>query len=168
MTAGSNPVPTPDQGLAPLFDAVLSPHRSLSPLGFWLVMGGVATISFAAGIAFVLQGAWPVFGYFGLDVLLVYWAFRASYRSGRLYETVRLTRDQLVVRRVLPGGRTRTWAFQPYWLRIELSDPDEHHSRLTLSAQGKAVTIGSFLTPQERFELADALRSALRRAQGPA
>ncbi len=123
---------------------------------------------FAAGIAFLLNGAWPVMGFFGLDVLLVYWAFRASYRSGRLYETVRLTRDQLVVRRVSPAGRVRTWAFQPYWLHVELSNPDEHHSRLTLSSKGESVTIGSFLTAEERAELTEALQSALRRARGPA
>ncbi len=151
-----------------LFDAVLTPHRSLSPLGFWLVMGSVAAISFTAGLAFLLQGAWPVVGFFGLDVLLVYWAFKASYRSGRLYETVRLTRDQLIVRRVFPGGGVKTWSFKPHWLRVNLNDPDQHHSRLVVSSREDHVAIGSFLTPEERADLADALETALRRARGPA
>ena len=73
-----------------LFDAVLYPHRSLSPAGFWLIMGAISLVSFTAGIAFLLKGAWPILGFFGLDVLLMYVAFKASYRSGRLHETIRM------------------------------------------------------------------------------
>ena len=64
-----------------LFVARLTPHRSLSRAGFVLVMAVLGAISFAAGMVFLLIGAWPVFGFFGLDVLLVYCAFRANYRA---------------------------------------------------------------------------------------
>jgi uncharacterized membrane protein len=37
-------------------------------------MGCIAAVSFAAGIGFLLIGAWPVFGFFGLDVVLIWWA----------------------------------------------------------------------------------------------
>src|ERR1700688_4252112 len=77
------------------FDAVLMPHRSLSPAGFWLLMALVSAVSFASGMYFALHGAWPVFGYFGLDALLLYLAFRASYRAARRYETVKLTEEAL-------------------------------------------------------------------------
>jgi uncharacterized membrane protein len=127
------PAGVPERPAAPLFDAVLTPHRSLGPLGFRLLIGAVAAVSFAVGLAFALQGAWPVSGFFGLDVVLVYWAFRANYRSGRLYETVRMTRDRLDVRRVAPRGAVRRWSFQPYWLRVDLRDAADHHSRLVLS-----------------------------------
>lgn len=162
------PAPATSSPNEPLFDAILRPHRSLTPLGFALVMLAVAAISFTAGIAFLLKGAWPVFGFFGLDVALVYWAFRANFRSGRLYETVRLTRDLLVVRRVEPGGESRTWTFQPSWLSLTLADPEEHHCRLVLASRGRSVTIGSFLAPGERCELAAALGDALARARRPA
>src|SRR5712671_3378683 len=89
------------------FDAVLQPHRSLSPTGFWILMAAVTGLSFAAGIAFLLMGAWPIFGFFGLDVALLYLAFRLNYRSGRLVETVRLTDRQLTVRRLHPGGKVQ-------------------------------------------------------------
>ena len=71
-----------DSGEPTLFSAVLTPHRSLSATGFVIVMALVGGVSFAAGIAFLLMGAWPVFGFFGLDVLLIYLAFRANYRAG--------------------------------------------------------------------------------------
>lgn len=71
---------------APLyFDAVLRPHRSLGPTGFFILMSAVCVVSFGYGIVFIMIGAWPIFGFLGLDALLIYFAFRMSYRSGRLY-----------------------------------------------------------------------------------
>ena len=64
-----------------LFSALLTPHRSLSPTGFLLFMVVLGGISFTTGIMFLLAGAWPVFGFFGLDVIAVYIAFRANYRA---------------------------------------------------------------------------------------
>ena len=148
-----------------LFDAVLTPHRSLGPRGFWLLMAGIVAVSFAAGIAFLLAGAWPIFGFFGLDVLLVYWAFKASYRSGRLREVVRLTERELTVERISPAGRVRRWSFEPYWLRVELDDRPRHASQLRLTSHGKALSIGAFLSPQERGEVASELRIALARCR---
>ncbi|HEY6336671.1 MAG TPA: DUF2244 domain-containing protein [Alphaproteobacteria bacterium] len=145
------------------FDAVLTPHRSLSAEGFWILMALICGVSFLAGIFFVLRGAWPVTGFFGLDVLLLYVAFKANYRSARLRETVKLTTDALVVERVSLSGRRSRWTFQPYWLRIEIDDPPEHDSQLTLTSHGRSLAIGSFLSPEERLEVALALRAALHR-----
>lgn len=152
------------------FDAVLMPHRSLSPAGFWLLMAVISALSFVSGMYFVWRGAWPVSGYLGLDILLVYIAFKASYRSARLHEAVRLTEEALVVERVGPSGRLGRWTFQPYWLRIEMDDPAEHHSQLKLTSHGRFLVIGAFLAPHERLEVANALRAALgrQRSGGPA
>ena len=155
--------PADEDGPEPmtLFDTVLLPHRSLSPRGFLLVMALVAAISFAAGLAFLLHGAWPVFGFFCLDVVLVYIAFRASYRSANQYEAIRLTRETLTVERMSPAGRLRRWHLQPYWLRVEIDEPARHDSRLTLRSHGRTVVVGRFLAPAERAALAVALRAAL-------
>jgi uncharacterized membrane protein len=149
------------------FDAVLHPHRSLSPFGFLILMLALSAVSFATGIAFLVAGAWPVFGFFGLDVLLVYLAFRSNYKSGLVYETLRLTGDELSVRRVLPSGDAKTWRFQPYWLRVEMDDPPRYDSKLKLSSHGHSLVIGAFLTPDEKLEVARALGSALTRSRRP-
>ena len=147
----------------PLFDAELRPHRSLSPLGFWLLMAAVSALCFTAGLAFLSVGAWPVFGFFGLDVALLYLAFRLNYRSGRLVETVSLSGDELIVTRRFPNGRLREWRFAPYWVRVTLESPPRHDSRLVLSSHGRQVSLGGFLTAEERLEFANALRDALAR-----
>ena len=151
-------------GAPVIFDAELAPNRSLGRAGFIAVMAGVIVISIGLGVFFLLQGAWPVLGFFGLDIALLYLAFRLSYRSGRLRETIRVTADEVVVRRIAPNGRTTEWRFNPYWLRIALDEPVEHHSQITLTSHGRSLVIGLFLAPEERASLVAALRSALGEA----
>jgi uncharacterized membrane protein len=143
------------------FDAVLHPHRSLSPRGFAMLMAFTAALMFAIGAAFAVAGAWPVFGLCGLEFLLLYLAFRINYRSGRSCETVRLSDAGLEVRRYGPGGEVAHWRFEPAWLRVTMDDPPRHESRLTLASHGRSLVIGSFLTPQERLEVAIALKRAI-------
>lgn len=159
--------PAPDE--PPLFEALLTPHRSLGPRGFLLVMALLGAISFVGGLVFFLAGAWPVVGFLGLDVLLVWLAFRLNYRHARQYERVSLTRSSLQVERVTHYGERRAWSLEPTWLRVEIEEPPEPDSPLTLSARGRSLSIGSFLSAEERLELARALRRALaeaRRAPG--
>ena len=143
------------------FDARLSPYRSLPPKGFFWVMAVLAGIGFCAGIGFVLAGAWPVTGFFGLDVALVYLAFRLSYRSARQTESVRLTEAALDVERVSIRGERRRWRFEPYWLKIVFEEWDEGQNRLILASHGKSLALGTFLSSPERRHLAVALKAAL-------
>jgi uncharacterized membrane protein len=143
------------------FDAILTPHRSLSPLGFTILMTVVAGVNVVGGIAFMLHGAWPVFGFCGLDVLLFYVMFRLNYRSARMFERIRLTADELIVERHEVNGKIQSWSFQPYWLRITMADPPEADSPLVLKSHGRSLAVGSFLSAAERLDLARALERAL-------
>lgn len=150
---------------APLFDALLTPHRSLGPRGFLIFMGLLSGISFTAGLAFYMAGAWPVIGFMGLEVLLVWVAFRLNYRHARQYERLVLTPGRLTVERVTHHGERREWQFQSTWLRVEIADPPEPDSPLTLASRGQRLSIGSFLSAEERLDLAQALRHALAAAR---
>ena len=150
------------------FRAVLTPHRSLGPTGFIVLMAALAGISFATGIAFLLIGAWPVLGFFGLDVALVYVAFKLNYRSARLYETVELTPAKLTWTRVHPSGRREQFDCNPYWARVNLREWPDGRTDLRLIAQGKELVFGRFLTDDERRQFASALRGALVDARGGA
>lgn len=164
MTA---PVDQRQERTTVLFDAVLTPHRSLHPFGFVVLMAVVAAVNIALGVSFMLEGAWPIFGFCGLDVLLFYVMFRLNYRSAQMFERIRLLPDELIVERHDPRGRKESWSFQPYWLRIAIDDPPAHHSQLVLSSHGRSLTIGSFLTAAERLGLAVELERALRAQREP-
>jgi len=151
-----------------LFDAVLTPYRSLSPRGFAILMGTAGLIGFAFGAGFIALGAWPIFGFCGVEWLLFYVFFRLNYRAARLQERIRMTRELMTIERRDPRGRVQSWSFQPYWLRVEMDDPPQHESQLALASHGRRLTIGSFLSPPERYELALALKAALAGARrGP-
>lgn len=150
-------------GQACYFDAELTPHRSLGPRGFRLLIAVVAAANLIVGGFFYYSGAWPVFGFMGLDVALLYFFFRLNYRDAQMKELVRLTDDALSVRRIARTGEEQKWSLEPYWLRVEMDDPPRHDSRLVLAARDRRLVVGSFLTPEERLELAQALRRALHR-----
>lgn len=146
------------------FDAVLQPHRSLSPFGFKLLMMLAAASLFAVGLLFWAIGAWPVIGFCGLEFVLLYGAFRLNYRAARAHERLRLSDEGLELRRVRPNGTLAgVWRVQPNWLRIDIDNPPEHDSQLTLTSHGRRIVVGSFLTPEERLDLARALGKALDR-----
>jgi uncharacterized membrane protein len=148
------------------FHAVLTPHRSLSPRGFLVLMVALAGISLVTGLVFWLAGAWPVMGFFGLDVALVYCAFRLNYRSGRLYETVELTPAQFSWTRVHPSGRREQFDCNPYWARVNLREWPDGRTDLRVVSQGKELVFARFLTDDERRDFASALQGALRDARG--
>jgi uncharacterized membrane protein len=148
------------------FRALLTPHRSLGPKGFLALMTALGAISFVTGMLFLAVGAWPVLGFFGLDVLLVYVAFRLNYRSGRRYETLELTPARFVLTRVHPSGRREQLECSPYWARVNLREWPDGRTALSVISRGTELAFGSFLTDDERRDLAAALREALLTARG--
>lgn len=150
-----------------LFDAVLRPNASLGRRGFLLLMTGFGAVSLGAGLLFASRGAWPVTGFFGLDVALLYVLFRVNYRAARRREIVRLSDSALTVERVAPSGRSARWRFQPGWLRVECRDESRRRDSVVLSSHGRSLVIGAFLAPEERRDLARALNDALARWRRP-
>lgn len=150
------------------FSAVLLPHRSLPRKGFLILMATVSVVSFAWGMAFAMMGAWPVFGFFGLDVVLIYIAFRLNYRSGRMFEQVELSLNELRVTRVDPSGKAQSWSFNPYWVRLTLVQREDDHDELSLSSHGRKLVFGAFLSDDEKKDFAGVLGRALESQKSPA
>jgi uncharacterized membrane protein len=166
MTA-SNDFPEPPE--PKLFSARLTPHRSLNRTGFLVLMAFITAVSFVAGVAFWIMGAWPVFGFFGLDILVIYWAFRINYRRGDATEDIVVTPSELRVRRVSHRGHVVEWVLNPLWVQFEQKIHAEFGiERLYLVSRGRRVSIGSFLGPEEKASFAKALMAALQAAKrGP-
>src|SRR6266705_2027101 len=167
MTASNDFDPTLDP--PKLFSARLTPHRSLNRTGFLVLMAVLSAVSFATGIAFLLMGAWPVFGFFGLDVLVIYWAFRVNFRRGDASEEITVTPSELRVRRVSHRGHVVEWVLNPLWVRLDQKGDAEYGiERLYLVSRGRWVSIASFLGPDEKASFAKALLAALQAARrGP-
>jgi uncharacterized membrane protein len=166
MTAGNDfdPQPQPE-----LFSALVRPHRSLNRTGFLVVMTFVIVVSFAAGVAFLWMGAWPVLGFFSLDALAIYWAFRIYFRNAKAREEILMTPSELRVRRVSHRGHVVEFTFNPLWVQLDRkTHPEFGIEKLYLVSKGRRVSVASFLGPDEKASFANALMAALQAARrGP-
>ena len=167
MTAGNEFDPA--EADPQLFSALLTPHRSLNRTGFVVLMAFLSAVSFAAGVAFLLMGAWPVFGFFGLDVLAIYWAFKVNFRRAAAREEISVTPSELRLRRVSHRGHVVQIVLNPVWVQLDQISHEEYGiERLYLVSRGRRVAVGSFLGPDEKASFAKALTEALAAARrGP-
>ena len=146
------------------FTTRLAPHRSLSPLGFKWLIRVVIGANLAIGLPLYLLGAWPVLGFMGLDVYLLWWLFKRNYLDARRSERLVLTDRELIVERVAPDGEREQHRLDAYWLRVELQGEAE---RLVLISRGNRLVVGRFLAPSERERVAGELKAAIAALHSP-
>lgn len=153
----------------PLFSARVTPHRSLSRGGFIALMMFVTGVSFAAGVMFLMMGAWPVFVFFGLDALIIYWAFKVNFRRAAATEDIVVTPYEIRVRRVSHRGHVVEWTLNPMWVRLEQKSHAEFGiEKLYLVSRSRRLSIGNFLGPDEKASFYKALLEAIQAAKrGP-
>lgn len=133
------------------------------------LMAAIGGLSFIAGLVFYLLGAWPVVGFLGLDVLLVYWAFRLNYRAAGTYEQVTVTPSELTVRKVSQRGVVAEWTLNPLWVRLDRAEMEDFGlQRLFLVSRGQKYLVAGCLGPREKENFARDLAAALGEARrGP-
>lgn len=142
-----------------LFDALCTPPPSLNDRGLRVVGFALAGFGAVFGLGFGLFGAWPVFGFFGLEVALVLGLLVLHRRRAtRAPQRVELVGDTLHA-----GGR----ALSAYWTRVELAAGAHGMPRLLLRDRGRVVEIGQALGEDARRSLAGALQAALAAYRQP-
>jgi uncharacterized membrane protein len=144
-----------------IFDLELRPNRSMPRRHFWLMMAGVAAIFALMGLRFLFLGAWPMLPFMLADLALLWWAMRASYRSGQASEHLRLDEDGLELVRISSHGATRRTRIEPHWAQVELERMGDDGNRLWLRSRGDRHVLGQFLSPAERAELAQVIERGL-------
>jgi uncharacterized membrane protein len=147
------------------------PYRSLSPRGFALVMIALGALAFCIGLGFFLMGAWPVVGFLGLELLVVWLAFKMNYRAAKRRQHLTATSRQLTIENVSPTGDSQTTAVPTAWAQVELTprDEPEMHARqrqtIVVRSHGQATEIGGFLHPAETPKLAREVKRMIARAR---
>jgi uncharacterized membrane protein len=146
-----------------VWQATLTPHRSLTRQGFFILMGLVLAVNLVVAGMFIVLGAWPIAGFAGLDVVLVWWAFRVNYADARKLERISITEHELVLDRLSEKHPPEQQRFVRRWVRVELEEDSDREliGSLLLVSGRKRISVGEFLAPEERKTLANALKSAL-------
>ncbi len=142
------------------FSRVLRPHRSSSERAVKIVTGFVLCLFIPTGMVFLLVGAWPVFGFMGLEVIALIFALRYNHKVGSAFEAITLTDNEFRHSKVNHWGKRKHTSFQPQWLQVRIDEPSQ---QLIAGTHGKRVVIGKFLTDDEREELCTVLIEEIRR-----
>lgn len=149
----------------PIFSAELRPHRSLSRRGKRVLVLLVAVLAGLPSVVFYSMGAWPVIGFMGLDVLLVWWALTVSTRNGRREQVV-LWRDRLEVRQSGGRGEEKRITFEPATVRLLVGrDFEDRTTDLRLRGPGQEIEIGAFMHSSDKASFAREFGRALRKAR---
>jgi uncharacterized membrane protein len=145
------------------WSVTLTPHRSLDGPAFKILFGWVILLNLIIAVFFYRLGAWPVFGFLGLDVALVWWAFKANTKAAERSERITITGDDLRLIKQMKAHPPTEMQFNRRWVRIvlEYDAARELVGRLLLVSSGKATEIASFLGAEERESLAAELKRAI-------
>lgn len=144
------------ENAAPEYEHLSRRNNSLSPAGRWLAFGFIAAVSACIALSLSLAfGAWMVMPFTGLEIGVLYAAFRYMDLHARDYERVTLTGNQLQIETV-EGFRVRQWVFDRYWAQVHCTGDG---SRVTLRSHGREVAVGLFCGEEARRSLAQELRS---------
>lgn len=149
-----------------LVDLTLRPNRSLDRRHARWLVAAVAGVMLIGAVRFLILGAWPVLPFMAVDVALLWWAFRASYRSGRAYETVHLDADALTVRKFSERGRERRFRLEPFWARARLEELPSGDNRLWVASRDVRVSVGQCLSPPEREGVHAVIAEGLEKWRG--
>ena len=150
----------------PIFSVVLYPHRSLGRRRFVILVSIIAVICFSIGGFFLSIGAWPVFGFMGLDVLAIYVAFRVNYRDARAFEEISISRQEMRVLKTSASGQSKTYTFNPIWTRFDIKRHGEIGIvRMEVLSRKMRLSIGDFLNPHDRESFAREFSAALATAK---
>lgn len=119
-----------------------------------------------AGLYFMALGAWPVFGFFGLDFILVWWLFSRNYKAGFAREEVSITRDELILQKISPRGDETVHSFNPFWTKFHVAKSEGVGiTKMELASKSERVAFGGFLNPDDRESFAKAFSLALASAK---
>ena len=142
-------------------DIKVYPNQSLTYKGLFFLMLFITIPASYIGISFYFMGAWPVLGFMGLEIILIYIAFKILFKRSESYEHILLDRTKLKIFYNNKNKTLKEIELEPTWLQVKIEDIYKNKGVLTLSSHGKKIVLGNFLVPEERLKLAKEIRYGL-------
>ena len=139
----------------------LAPHCSLSPRGARYFYASACVTSFSGAGVMALRGWWPVLPFAGLEMLLLGAVLWHSLRRRDRGEVITVTDELIEINSQV--ARKQSIVFPRHWAQVKLRRAASplHPSRLLIVSHGRSFEVGSFLTEEDRRDLAGRLRRAV-------
>jgi len=133
-------------------------NNSLSTSGRRLVFVFILTVSLGIAAVFALVfGAWPILPFAGIEMGVLYVAFRYMDRHAADYESITIRGDSVAVE-VREGPEIRRFGFNRCWAQV-VGDG----ARFALRSHGREIEVGRHVCEERRVEMARDIRRELRR-----
>jgi uncharacterized membrane protein len=152
---------------ATLFEAMIVPHRSLSPRGLAVVIVLISCLSALIVLRFWLIGAWPVAGFGVVEIGLAIFLLRLNASRARASELILLSENRVRIVRTDRRGHRQQCDLPVGWLNAVLEDSPGRVPRLLLVAHGVREEIAAMLGETEKRDLWVALCESLHRLRNP-
>ena len=137
-------------------------NNSLSSTDRMRVFACVFAFSMSIALAFAAFGAWPVIPFTGLEMAVLYAAFRYVDRHAADYEIIEIKDDSVRVETRV-GSQVQSVELNRHWAQLVTND-SSGELRLALRSHGREVEFGRHLTGKDRERIARELRQRLRKA----
>lgn len=135
-------------------------NNSLSTTGRLCAFSFILTVSLGIALAFsLIFGAWPILPFAGLEMAVLYLAFRYMDRHAADYERITIRGNNVAVE-VHEGQNLTRLELNRYWAQVVCA---EDGSRLALRSHGREIEIGKHLCDSERANMARELARELHR-----
>ena len=146
-----------------LLEAYLSPSVAIKLSAVRWILSLFGCVCVLVGVTFALIGAQPVLGFMGIEIILLFAAYRFCVRNSRMAEQIILSRHSLLFRRIDRYGNVSITNLEPLWLRVEIGRAKGVFRHIILASKGRTYNVGVFLTPEEKVVLLNTLQRALRK-----
>ena len=139
----------------------LAPHCSLSTRSALCFYASACATSFGVAGLMALRGWWPVLPFAGLEMLLLGAVLWHSQRRRHRVEVITVTNERIEIDS--QAAQKQSVVFPRHWAQVKLRRAASplHPSRLLIVSHGRSFEVGSFLTEEDRRELAGRLRRAV-------
>ena len=104
------------------------------------------------------MGAWPVLGFMGLEVFLIYIFFKILFHKNNFYEHIILDTKHFNIFYNNKNKTIDTIVLEPTWLQVKLNKTEKSLFVLT---HGKIIELGKCLAFKEKVSLAKTIDDAL-------
>jgi uncharacterized membrane protein len=129
------------------FSRVDRRNNSLSSTGRLLVFAFIFAISIGIAAGFALLGAWLILPFAGLEMLVLWLAFRYIDRRAGDYERIAIAGDRVEIE-VCDAGRRSRHELNRLWAQLA-----GEGGRLALRSHGREYVIGRYLDDEQRLAL---------------
>jgi len=137
-------------------------NQSLTTRGLYILMFFITIPASYLGISFYVLGAWPVLGFMGFEILLIYIAFKILFYKNKFYEHIILDSEKLNILFKKKNKIIKKIELEPTWVQVKIEKIYENEDTLIVSSHGKKIILANYLIPEERLKLAGKIKSGLR------